>query len=208
MSASGERAGRVLLGVGIVAAVAALASVLVLFWYFGLPIDNGSLSKDTTIRGGLFLTEYTVSEGGVVLAIPAGMLLVAGCLLFRGYFLTGGRMAPSTGSRIGGSVVATYRVIGTRAHLAWIAVAVTLWVGLFVVPLASDAAGGWPSSVEEDARQYIHILSGIYGGLAAGTPLFFGVTLASGVALVAIGVVSALQFWRGGEAIGSAEGFA
>ena len=208
MSARGERAGRVLLGVGIVVAVAALASVLVLFWYFGLPIDHGSLSEDPTIRGGLFLTEDTVSVGWIVLAIRAGMLLVAACLLFPRYFLTGGRMALSTGSRIGGSVVATYRVIGTRAHLAWIAVAVTLWVGLLVVPLASGAAGGWPSFVEEDARQSIHILSGIYGGLAAGTPLFFGVTLASGVALVAIGVVTALQFWWAGEAIGAAEGFA
>lgn len=170
MSARGERAGRVLLGVGIVVAVAALASVLVLYRYFGLPIDHGSLSRDPTIRGGLFLTEDTVSVGGVVLAIPAGMLLVAACLFFPGYFLTGGRMALSTGSRIGGSVVATYRVIGTRAHLAWFAVAIALWIGLLVVPLASDAAGGWPSSVEENARQSIHILSGIYGGLAAGTP--------------------------------------
>lgn len=275
MSARGERAGRVLLGVGIVVAGAALASVLVLFWYLSLPIDHGSLSEDTTIRGGLFLTEDTVSEGGVVLAVPAGLLLVASCLLFPGYFLTRGRMGQSSGSRLGGSVVATYRVLGTRAHLAWIVVAIALWIGLLVVPLASGAAGGWPSSVEEEARQYIYILSGIYGGLAAGlaallgvslvkkrrflamaeaadarletadaaqafwrwygyrwridgwlatvggiqlgvsvlalavgTPVVFGATLAIGVGLLAIGVFTALQFWRAGEAIGSAEGFA
>jgi hypothetical protein len=275
MSARGERAGRVLLALGIVVAALALAAVLGLFWYFSLPIDHGSLSADTTVRGGLFLTENTVSEGGVVLAAPAGMLLVASCLLFPGYFLTRGRMGLSTGSRLGGSVTARYRVLGTRAHLTWIAIAVALWIGLLVVPLASGASGGWPASVEEDARQYIYILSGIYGGLAAGlaallgvslvkkrrflamaeaadarletadaakafwrwygyrwridgwlamvggilvgvsvlafavgTPLFFGVTLAVGVALVAIAVITALQFWRAGEAIGSAEGFA
>jgi len=275
MSARGERAGGVLLIAGVIVAVAALAAVLVLFWYFSLPIDHGSFSQDTTIRGGLFLTEDTVSEGGVVLAIPAGMLLVASCLLFPGYFLTRGKMGLSSGTRLGGSVVASYRVLGTRAHVTWIAIAVVLWIGLLIVPLVSGASGGWPTSVEEDARQYIQILSGIYGGLAAGlaallgvslvkkrrflamaaasdarletadaaqafwrwysyrwridgwlamvggiligasvlalavgTPLFFGVTLAIGVALVAIGVVTARQFWRAGEAIGSAEGFA
>ncbi len=274
MSARAERAGRVLLAVGAVVAAAALASVLVLFWYFSLPIDHGSLSNDTTVRGGLLLTEDTVSEGGVVLAAPAGLLLIASCLLFPGYFLTRGRMALSTGTRLGGSVVASYRVLGTRAHLAWIAIAVALWIGLLVVPLASGASGGWPASVEEDARQCIYLLSGIYGGLAAGlaallgvslikkrrflamaaardarletadphqrfwrwyayrwridgwlatvggtlvgasvlalavvTPPFFGVTLAIGLALVAIAVATCLQFWRAGEAIASAEGF-
>ena len=274
MSARGERAGRVLLIVGIVVAATALASVLVLFWYFSLPIDHGSLSADTKVRGGLFLTEDTVSEGGVVLAVPAGLLLVASCLLFPGYFLTRGRMGVSSGTRLGGSVAATYRVLGRRAHVAWIAVAVALWIGLLVVPLASAAAGGWPASVEDDARQYLYLLSGMYGGFAAGiaallgvslvkkshylamvaaadtrlqttdpargfwrwfgfrwridgwlasvggilvgvsvmalvvgTPLFFAVTLAIGVILIAIAVATSLQFWRAGEAIGAAEGF-
>lgn len=274
MSARGDRAGRALLTIGVVVAAFALAGVLVLFWYFSLPIDHGSLSAETKVRGGLFLTEDTVSEGGVVLAAPAGLLLLASCLLFPGYFLTRGRMGLSSGSRLGGSVAATYRVLGRRAHLAWIAVAVVLWIGLLVVPLVSGAAGGWPAAVEEDARQYVYLLSGLYGGFAAGmaallgvslvkkshylamvaaadnrlqttdrargfwrwfgfrwridgwlatvggilvgasvmalvvgTPLFFGVTLAIGVVLIAIAVATSLQFWRAGEPIGSAEGF-
>jgi hypothetical protein len=177
MSARAERAGRVLQVIGIVIAAGALVSVVVLFWYFSLPIDHGSLSSDTTIRGGLFLTEDTVSEGGVVLAVPGGLILVAACFLFPAYFMTRGRMGLSNNNRLGGSVAADYRVLALRPQLAWIGVGIVIWLGLLVVPAVGAAAGGWPTSVEEEARQYIYVLSGIYGGFAAGMAVFLSVSL-------------------------------
>jgi uncharacterized membrane protein len=176
-SATSARVGRVLLVIGIVIAVVAVASVVVLMWYFSLPIDHGSLSNDTKVRGGLLLTEDTVSEGGVFLAIPAGILLVASCFLFPGYFMSRGRMGLSTSNRVGGSIVANYAVVPARTHVLWLLVAVLFWILLLVVPLISAGAGGWPMGVESDARDYVFVLCGMYGGLAAGIAGLMAVSL-------------------------------
>lgn len=267
--------GGALLIIGIIIALLSVASVLVLMWYFSLPIDHGSLSGDVKVRGGLLLTEDTVSQGGLFLAIPGGIMLVACCFLFPGFFLSRGRIDASTSDRLGGSIVAHYGLMSTRTHVTWILVAIVFWIGLLVVPSISAGAGGWPMGVETDARDYIFVLCGMYGGLAAGiagllavslakkqhylsmqrhndprlrtdeagspfwrwfsyrwridgwlaviggglvgvsvlpaalgTPLVCVVLLVIALALLAGSVAAARQYWRAGQPLGSAEGFA
>lgn len=176
-SGSSRTVGRVLLTVGIVIGALAIASVGVLFWFFSLPIDYGYLSDEQTIRGGLLLTEDTVSEGGIVMAIPAGIALVAMCFLFPGYFLSRGQMGRSSGDRSRGSISARFTLLSTRASLRWIGVAVLGWIVILVLPLASGIHGGWPLRIEADARIYIYSIAGMYGAISAGIAFLLAVSL-------------------------------
>ena len=164
--------GLILLSIGVVLAVAAVALLFVTI------VGISALQADTlarineenlSYRAEFGFVERELSSLSAMTAVPAGLLLAAACFLIPGYLRRRGVLAErDTTFWRGGSTTAKFKPLPLGLHAAWLLVPLAAWVVLVLIPLRNLIGGtAWPAGLEDENATAVWMLLASYGGLAA-----------------------------------------
>lgn len=160
--------GRIALTIGVCLAILSVVSVGGLLWFLSHIARLSDMETQVTVFGTLYLSTHQIDNVSLLIALPGLLFLLAVVFLFIGVLQRRARMANTHRKWWQGATNKAFmKPVGTRVHVAWIAVATLFWIALIVVPVIVGVRGGWPRTLDEFRANYVYMTLGFYGALSA-----------------------------------------